>query len=129
MTVFNPQLGLVHAGDFSVNMNTTSDQLITPTHRYGRWFIANFVVHNASISLTTAAGGLYTGAGKTGTTLVASSQVYAPLTSSTSAPLFLTNSNRGYFGPSDTFYFSLTTAQGAAATATLSVFNYATSFT
>lgn len=108
------------------NMNVTTDQAITirdltdyPSDSY---IVEYIVVTNASISLTTAAGGFYTAASKSGA-IVAAGQVYSALTAAgkfikaTLTGTALTDVQTGA-----TIYFSLTTAQGAAATADIYVF-------
>ena len=109
------------------NMNVTTDQPFT-------WFAAPASVYrvtkitctNASTSLTTAAGGVYTELSKGGSAIVASGQAYSTLTGSTLA-LDLTIAAT----PGVTFFssapatasangapvLSLTTGQGSAATA------------
>jgi hypothetical protein len=103
------------------NMNATTDQPFV-------WFAAPSTVYrvtkitctNASTSLTTAAGGVYTAASKGGSAIVAAAQAYSSLTGATLA-LDLTIAAT----PGVTFFssntappiLSLTTAQGAAATA------------
>ncbi len=101
------------------NMNSTADQAITglPT----KWIPRRITAQNASISLTTAAGGFYTGAGKTGTVIVPAAQVYTALTAASKWKDLTIDSTSG--GPTTdvlsatTIYFALTTPQGAAATA------------
>lgn len=102
----------------AANFNTTADQAIA--NLPATWIIRRIVVQNASINLTTAAGGFYTGAGKTGTVIVAAAQTYTPLTAST-IWMDLTLAAGVLTGTAalvaTTIYFALTTAQGAAATA------------
>jgi len=126
MTVYNPQraLGVLIGSLIGANFNSTADQQITITHPYSKVQIQSIRVTNASTSLTTAAGGIYTGASKSGTTIIAASQVYSALTASNlvltppvSSPASLTA-----FDNTLTLYFSLTTAQGATATADIYVF-------
>ena len=62
------------------NFNITTDQSITTPSSY---LIRRIVVTNSSTSLTLAAGGFYTGASKSGTTIVTAAQVYSGLTTST----------------------------------------------
>ena len=100
------------------NMNSTSDQTIT-LHP-GQWKIEQIMVTKPSISLTTAAGGVYTATAKGGTAVVAAGQVYSGLTTTTdvvSATMAATPTVSN-----NTLYLSLTTAQGAAATADVFVF-------
>lgn len=114
------------------NMNITTDQLIpiqiadtddVVVADAGDFILADIIVRNASISLTTAAGGVYTAASKGGSAIVAAGQVYTALTTSvkwvalTKASISLTDVlNQA------NLYFSLTTGQGAAATADIYVF-------
>jgi hypothetical protein len=109
------------------NMNVTTDQAITlpdiADFPGGAYIVEYIVVTNASLSLTTAAGGVYTAASKGGSAIVAAGQVYSALTAATKfikatlAGTALTDRLTGA-----TLYFSLTTGQGAAATADIYVF-------
>lgn len=105
----------------SANFNVTTDQAI-PITRIGsqKYLITKIVVTNASISLTTAAGGFYQTTSKGGTAIVANSQAYSALSASTTALNVTLAINRTY--TLDNIYFALTTAQGAAATADIYVF-------
>lgn len=101
------------------DMNTTADQAFSLGS--SNYVIDAIEVTNASVNLTTAAGGFYTGASKSGTAIVAAGQVYSALTSSTArlvCTLAATNTRRTI----PTFYFSLTTGQGSAATADIYVY-------
>lgn len=115
------------------DFNVTTDQLIpiqisddddVVTEHEGDFILADIIVRNASVSLTTAVGGVYTAAAKAGSAIVANSQVYSALTSSvkwlalTKASISLTD----VFIDQANLYFSLTTAQGAAATGDIYVF-------
>jgi len=115
-------LGSLIAGNF----NSTSDQQITIFDNPSKYVIRRIVVTNASASLTTAAGGIYTAVSKGGTAVVASSQAYSTLTGST---LFLDltlntsgNANITVKSSIPNLYLSLTTAQGTAATADVYVY-------
>lgn len=112
----------------AANMNSTSDQAIvinspTPTYRINSVFFAN-----ASTSMTMAAGGVYTAAAKGGTVIIPATTVYTTLTaaaqnnagSAFAAGLNATNTNTSYNVGS--LFLSLTTAQGAAATADVYVY-------
>lgn len=103
------------------NMNVTTDQAI-PISRIGsqKYLITRIVVTNASISLDTAAGGVYTAVSKGGTAVVANTQAYSDLTAATVALDLTLAVNNTY--TLDNLYLSLTTAQGAAATADVYVF-------
>lgn len=102
------------------NLNSVADQAIAMCSPL--YIVRRIVVQNASISLTTAAGGIYTGAGKTGITLVAAAQVYASLTA---AAKYLDLTLEAIAGTdamtAAALLLSLTTAQGAAATADIYV--------
>lgn len=108
----------------AANMNVTTDQIfavignITPTS----YLISNIRVLNASISLDTAAGGIYNAITKpAGGILVAAAQAYSTLTGPTLG-LDLTKAALANGAQSAIPVFSLTTAQGAAATADIYIF-------
>lgn len=109
------------------NMNVTTDQtipmLIAGNQNYQ---ITAVVARNPSTSLTTAAGGFYTGAAKSGTTLVAAAQVYSAATGSTTVEnVTVAAAGLAASLPASTPpILSLTTAQGAAATADIYVYGY-----
>ena len=106
----------VLASKIGADMNSTADQAITIPA--GRYIPRRIVVDNASISLTTAVGGIYTGAIKTGTIIVPASQAYSALTTSSKyIDLTLTAGMATDILTATTIYLSLTTAQGVAATA------------
>jgi len=79
-------------------------------------------VMNASISLTTAAGGFYTAAAKGGTALVAAGQAYSALTAANLAMECTLNAAADWWAAGTPVYLSLATAQGAAATADVYVY-------
>lgn len=75
---------------YGANFNSTADQALTMnvvpqiaagTPRYKIWGVE---VNNASTSLTTAAGGIYTAVSKGGTAIIPAQQVYTSLTAATS---------------------------------------------
>lgn len=98
------------------NFNVTTDQAITITTGYR---VTKITVTNASVNMTTAAGGFYSEAAKAGTALVAATQVYTALTSAT---VTLDCTIAAVVGGLSTVYFSLTTGQGAAATADICIY-------
>lgn len=111
----------------SANFNTTNDQPMAIPQRVTAFQLTGILVTNASISLTTAAGGFYPMAAKTGTPIVSSAQVYTALTTSAgllqatlatfgSATRF-SSANLGTIAGFLNIWFSLTTPQGAPATA------------
>ena len=65
------------------NMNSTGDQQIVIFSAPAKYIIRRIVATNASISLTTAVGGIYTAVSKGGTAVVANSQAYSTLSAST----------------------------------------------
>lgn len=107
----NVLLGLLTAGNFNIN----TDQPISINS--SEYIIRRIIATSASINLTTAAGGIYAAASKT-TALVAAAQVYTALTAPTKyLDLTLTALVGTDVRTENTLYLSLTTPQGAAATA------------
>ena len=107
------------------NMNSTSDQQIVIFSAPAKYIIRRIVATNASTSLTTAVGGIYPAVSKGGTAIVANTQVYSGLTASGKF-VDLTIAS-GYTSGGDvltvkSIYLSLTTPQGAAATADIEVY-------
>ena len=109
----------------AANMNVTTDQGFTFLIPVSVIYIPRrIVVTNASISLTTAVGGLYTGQGKSGTVVVANTQVYSALSAATKfVDLTLAAAvTTDTVAANTSLFVSLTTAQGAAATADFYLF-------
>ncbi len=107
------------------NFNVTTDQLIINLNSAVKYRVTKITVCNASLSLTTAVGGLYNAASKAGTALVANTQVFSGLTAANKA-IDLTLNNAGVtLAAATPIYLSLTTAQGAAATADVYIFGNA----
>lgn len=105
----------------SANMNSTADQAISLKSL--NCVIQRVLVTNASTNLTLAAGGFYTAASKGGTAIVGAGQTYSSLTGNTIAlnatiAALLRNTAQQIF-------FSLTTAQGGAATADIYIYGEA----
>jgi hypothetical protein len=107
-----------------LNFNSTADQGIAITTANGlKYLITKILVTNASTSMTTAAGGIYTATSKGGTAVVAATQTYSALTSSTVVEsLTLTAAVNASTVTAGELYFSLTTAHGSAATADVYIF-------
>ena len=107
------------------NMNTAADQAFTQMFQFGKYVVSFVVVANASLSLTAAAGGVYTAASKGGTAIIPASQVYAGLKTGADA----INPQMAVAGQQllsqSGVYLSLTTPQGAAATADLFIMGVA----
>jgi len=105
------------------NFNSTADQAILIPSTITAFAITGIMVTKASVSMGTAAGGFYPQASKGGTAIVANTQVYSTLTSASvllnctvvagALATYYTRSNV----PDWAIYFSLTTPQGATATA------------
>jgi hypothetical protein len=113
------QLGLFLGRLIGADFNTTADQAI-PIGA-GLYVPRRIIVTNPSTSLTLAAGGIYTGAGKTGTIVVPAAQVYSALTGATKFLDLTLNSLTDVLSASQ-LLLSLTVAQGAAATGDVYLF-------
>ena len=119
----NPYSQRVLATLLNANFNDTGDQPILLPTTLQAFQLTGILVTNASLSLTTAAGGFYPAASKGGTPLVANTQVYSALTTS----LLLMNPTLTSYAQTNRFsrtqladwaiYFALTIAQGADCTA------------
>jgi hypothetical protein len=108
------------------NFNSTADQSITITSPTTRYMISAIIISNPSISLTTAAGGFYSAASKGGVIIVAAAQSYSVLNNvvnNAGSALLATLAAGGTTGMwnNATVFLSLTTAQGAAATADVTI--------
>jgi hypothetical protein len=97
------------------NMNAITDQSFVKSFIFNKYRITRAMIFgNNGTSLTAAAGGIYTGAGKTGSAIVAASQAYAAITAAEKGmDATLVLADRFMAAP----ILSLTTAQGSAATA------------
>lgn len=102
----------------------TGDQLMTAqlNAQFSKYRITKITVLNTSVNgMSTAAGGFYTAAGKTGTTIVLASQVYTGLTNASTALDLTLNAPNAILAANTPLYFSLSTPQGATATADIYV--------
>jgi hypothetical protein len=109
------------------NFNITSDQPIVIPSPITAFRLSNIIITNASVSLTTAVGGFYPAAAKGGTPIVSAAQVYTALTTanllllatltSFGSTARFSSANLGTVAAQLVIWFSLTTAQGVAATA------------
>lgn len=107
----------------NADFNITSDQAITLISGVTRYIIRRIVVENASISLTTAAGGIYGAAAKSAPIIVAAAQVYSALTATTKKLDLTLEAVVGTdVFTAATLYLSLTTGQGAPATGNIWIF-------
>lgn len=105
------------------NFNITTDQSIPIAPAANGFIIDEIVATNASISLTTAAGGIYSATSKGGSAIVAAAQVYSALTVSTKK-VNLTIAITDTVWTLSQLYFSLTTAQGSASTGDIYVIGW-----
>jgi hypothetical protein len=113
---------------YGANFNVTTDQAIPIAVPSGTYMIEAIAISNPSVSLTTAVGGVYSAASKGGVAVVANSQAYSSLTTNAAnttgnamlATLAAAGTTTAFTAPT-TLYLSLTTAQGAAATADVRV--------
>jgi hypothetical protein len=133
--------GRIQCGQlYGANFNITSDQAIPISVPSGIWMVDAIEIDEAypqqpSVSLTTASGGFYTAVSKGGVAVVGSGQAYSSITTNavntTGNSMLATIATAGNttafqgFGQASkvsTLYFSLTTAQGAAAAANIRVY-------
>jgi hypothetical protein len=107
-----------------VNVNATGDTVlpIINTDRYG---VSNVIFTNASVSLTTAAAGVFTAPSAGGTGIVANAALSA-LTGSTIVSQRTVASTAAQAGQN--LYLNVGTAQGAAATMDVFVYGYDLTF-
>lgn len=98
------------------DFNTTSDQAFKIRIRESYALPKCYNILNSSGTFATCAGGFYTGAGKTGTTLLSAATTYTALTGSTTRVTKNSASTTSVTNGA-TYYLSLTTAEGSAATA------------
>ncbi len=96
------------------DMNVTTDQVFTKLGTFTNYILEGVTALNASVSMTTAAGGIYTGAAKSGIIITAASQTYAAANAVDSG-LAIGIAATGRRVLSATPILSLTTPQGAPA--------------
>lgn len=101
----------------AANMNVTTDQLCTIPAAVTAWAPLGLIVTNCSATPTLSVGGFYSAASKGGTAMVAATQAYSTLTSSSLVllPALAATIATTRYTISST-YFSLTTAAGTAST-------------
>jgi len=117
------------------NFNVTTDQSIAirplSSNNVGfiagatKYIVTDIYVMNCSASLTTAKGGFYTGAGKTGTIIGAVTTAFTNCTGATTMQRLsgLANEDSNTFTAAS-LILSLTTAQGVAATGDVYIMGY-----
>lgn len=103
----------------AANFNVTTDQAITITPPSTTYTLSQYRVSAPSVSMTTAAGGVYTAASKGGLAIVPAATAYTGLTTSAVNTAGYTTTVTPLLAATNvtTLYLSLTTAQGAPATA------------
>lgn len=107
-----------------VNVNALGDTVL-PLINTSRYSVANVIVTNASVSLTTAAAGLFTAPAAGGTAIVAN----AALSACTAASVVSQRTVASTAAQSgQNLYFNVATAQGAAATCDVFVYGYDLTF-
>lgn len=104
-----------------VNVNSTGDQATLAINNASSYSVSNVVFTNASISLSTAAAGLFTAPSAGGTGIVANAALSA-LTSSTVVSQRTVASTA--LQTAQNLYVNVGTAQGAAATMDVYVYGY-----
>jgi hypothetical protein len=107
-----------------VNVNATGDTVL-PIVNTNTWSVSNVIFTNASVSLTTAAAGVFTAPSAGGTGIVANAALSA-LTGSTIVSQRTVASTALQTGGN--LYVNVGTAQGAAATMDVYVYGYDLSF-
>jgi len=108
----------------SVNVNATGDTVL-PINNTSSYSVSNVIFTNASVSLTTAAAGLFTAPSAGGTAIVSNAALSA-MTSSTVVSQRTVASTAQQTGQN--LYVNVGTAQGAAATMDVYVYGYDLSF-
>lgn len=103
-----------------VNVNATGDTVL-PIINSTTYSVSNVVMTNASVSLTTAAAGVFTAPAAGGTAIVSNAALSA-LTSSTVVSQRTVASTASQSGQN--LYVNVGTAQGAAATVDVYVYGY-----
>jgi hypothetical protein len=104
-----------------VNVNATGDQAVLPILNSSNYSVSNVVLTNASISLSSAAAGLFTAPTAGGTGVVANAALSA-LTGSTVVSQRTVASTATQ--SAQNLYLNVGTAQGATATMDVYVYGY-----
>ncbi len=107
----------------AANFNVTTDQQVANLAANTKFQIRRITVMNTSVAgMSTAAGGLYTATSKGGTAIVAAGQLYTGLTNAATGLDLTLAAPNAILLANTPLYFSLTTGQGAAATADIYVY-------
>lgn len=106
------------------DMNSTADQAFTKMFEFSRFIPLQIIATNASTPILLSTGGIYTATAKGGIAVVAASQAWTGLTSTTKA-VIPAISQAGLGLLTTNLYLSLTTPMGSAATCDMSVMGVA----
>jgi len=124
MPALSPRPNILLFAKRSCDFNVTTDNTLVKQANFTTFAILQVRGMNASISLTTAVGGIYTAATKGGIAVVSSGTAWSTLTGPTIGANFTIASAGLDELTADALYLSLTTPQGAAATADVFVFGW-----
>jgi len=124
-----PRTDIAYGRLFSgtVDLNTTADQAITITIPDGftRFrAVAALVTNLTAANASAAVGGIYTDASKGGTAIVAGTQVYTSLTAQNTTQALTVATAAGAVLTDTSWFFSLSTAAGVAASGNLIILGY-----
>ena len=104
-----------------VNLSSTGDTVI-PIINSSNWSVYQTIVTNASTSLATASGTLYSAASKGGVAYMTANTALSGNTASTVVNTFSSQNTLTQTG--NALYFNVATAQGSAVTADVYVYGY-----
>jgi len=99
----------------TADMDTTADQVFAKLGTFSTWIITSIQIYDTSASVSSAVGGVYTGASKSGTTLVDNTTTYLALGAAARGQ-GVTPAGTGRVTLSATPILSLTTPHGTAGT-------------
>lgn len=102
------------------DMNTTEDQKFEKTLDFSKYIITRIIAEDASVPLSGAIGGIFTAPSKGGIAVVAASQAWANLNSTTKV-MFPAVAAAGVSKLEGDLYLSLTTPLGSAGTCKLTI--------
>ena len=104
-----------------VNVNATGDQAVLPIQNATSYSVSNVVFTNASVSLSSAAAGLFTASTAGGTAIVSNAALSALSASTVVSQRTVATTA---LQTAQTLYLNVGTAQGAAATMDVYVYGY-----
>lgn len=106
------------------DMNSTTDQALVPAMNFSKYIPILVLATNASTAILLSTGGIYTGASKGGTAIVAAAQAWTGLTSTTKV-IYPSVAVAGQALFTGGLFLSLTAAMGAPGTADIYVMGIA----